>query len=106
MLSNKTGIMRIISLTTIVLTATFGAIMGIFISPTTGGQALFIEGILLGASVGVMIGSIISFSNLLAVRDFFRRIIVNKFPVQRAVDSSELRQAVVRANRKRAAVSM
>ena len=98
--------MRVISLTTIVLTAALGVIMGIFISPTSGGQALLIEGILLGASVGIMIGSIISFSNLLAVRDFFRRIIVNKFPVQRAVDSSKLRRVVVRANRKRTAVSM
>lgn len=90
--------MRLISLTTIVLTATFGAIMGLFISPTTGGQALVIEGLLLGASVGVMVGSIISFSSLLVIRDFFRRIIVNKFPVQRGVDSSKLRRAVVRAN--------
>lgn len=70
--------MKIIHFTTIVLSAASGMILGIFISPAANTDALILEALLLGASVGVTVGSIIWFPNLEFIRNGLRKIVIKK----------------------------
>lgn len=74
--------MKIIHLTSVVVLGASGFIIGIFINPINSANTSLSEGILLGTSAGIAVGSIICLLNLEFVRKGILQMFMRKSPGQ------------------------